>query len=101
MSEDCVFENTSPAPDGEVYSGKTEISQFWQGFFRQSPHAHFEIEEIFGLGNRCLMRWRYTWRDADGVDGHVRGVDIFKVSDSPANTGDSTVNHIAHSHLSA
>jgi len=79
MSDDCVFENTAPAPDGTVYSGKDAVTQFWQDFFRGSPHAHIEIEEIFGLGNRCIMRWRYEWVDETGKKGHVRGVDIFHV----------------------
>lgn len=82
MSEDCVFENTAPAPDGTVFSGKEAVTRFWQDFFRESPHAHIEIEEAFGLGNsRCVMRWRYTWVDASGAKGYVRGVDIFKVRD--------------------
>ena len=79
MSDDCVFENTAPAPDGTVYSGNDAVTQFWQDFFRKSPHAHIEIEEIFGLGNRCIMRWRYEWVDETGKKGHVRGVDIFHV----------------------
>jgi ketosteroid isomerase-like protein len=82
MTEDCVFENTDPAPDGIRYSGKEAVTQFWQDFFRESPNAHIEIEEIFGLGNlRCVMRWRYEWVDAAGNKGHVRGVDIFQVKD--------------------
>lgn len=81
MSDDCRFENTEPAPDGTVYSGKDAITRYWQDFFRQSPHAHIEIEDIFSLGERCVMRWRYTWIDAAGKDGHVRGVDIFRVRD--------------------
>jgi predicted SnoaL-like aldol condensation-catalyzing enzyme len=81
MSDDCVFENTNPAPDGTVYSGKEAVTQFWQDFFRESPQAHIEIEEIFGLDKRCVMRWRYDWIDETGQKGHVRGVDIFKVID--------------------
>jgi predicted SnoaL-like aldol condensation-catalyzing enzyme len=81
MSEDCVFENTDPAPDGTVYSGKEVVTQFWQDFFRESPHAQIEIEEIFGFGRRCIMRWRYHWVDESGGKGHVRGVDIFQVKD--------------------
>ena len=81
MSDDCVFENTDPAPDGTVYSGKEAVTQFWQDFFLESPHAHIEIEEIFGLGNRCIMRWKYHWVDPAGSKGHVRGVDIFQVKD--------------------
>ena len=79
MSDDCIFENTSPAPDGAVYSGKEAVTQFWQDFFRESPQAHIEIEEIFSLGERCMMRWRYSWVDMAGDKGHVRGVDVFRV----------------------
>jgi predicted SnoaL-like aldol condensation-catalyzing enzyme len=79
MSDDCVFENTSPAPDGTVYSGKEAVTQFWQDFFRESPHAHIKVEEIIGLGLRCVTRWRYDWVDAAGRAGYVRGVDIFQV----------------------
>ena len=81
MSDDCVFENTAPAPDGAVYTGKEAVTQFWQNFFRESPQAHIEIEEIFGHGLRCVMRWRYDWVDMTGETGHVRGVDIFQVKD--------------------
>ena len=76
MSDDCIFENTAPAPDGTIYSGKDAVTQFWQAFFRESPQAHIDIEEIFGMGNRCIMRWKYSWGE-----GHVRGVDIFKVEE--------------------
>jgi len=82
MSDDCVFENTDPAPDGTTYSGKEAVTRFWQDFFRVSPHAHIEIEEIFGFGNNlCIMRWKYNWVDAAGQKGHVRGVDVFKLKD--------------------
>ena len=81
MSDDCVFENTDPAPDGTVYSGRVAVAGFWQEFFRESPRARIEIEEIFGLGNHCVMRWRYEWVDGSGGKGHVRGVDLFKLKD--------------------
>jgi predicted SnoaL-like aldol condensation-catalyzing enzyme len=81
MSDDCVFENTSPAPDGTVYKGKEAVTQFWQEFFRESPQAHIEIEEIFSLGFHCVMRWKYTWVDTAGAPGYVRGVDIFKIKE--------------------
>ncbi len=81
MSGDCVFENTDPAPDGTVYLRKEAVTQFWQNFFRESPHANIEIEEIFGFGRRCIMRWKYRWVDESGKKGHVRGVDIFQVKE--------------------
>jgi predicted SnoaL-like aldol condensation-catalyzing enzyme len=79
MSEDIVFENTVPAPDGARVSGKEAVTGFWQDFFRQSPHASIKIEEIFGVGERCIMRWRYDWSDPAGNKGHVRGADLFRV----------------------
>jgi predicted SnoaL-like aldol condensation-catalyzing enzyme len=79
MSDDCIFENTDPAPDGAVHSGKEVVTRFWQNFFRESPQAHIEIEEIFSFGERCIMRWRYSWVDKGEKKGHIRGVDIFRV----------------------
>jgi len=81
MSDDCVFENTEPSPDGSLCAGKEAVARFWQDFFLASPQAHIEVEEIFGLGLRCVMRWRYDWVDTAGKKGHVRGVDLFKMKD--------------------
>ena len=82
MSDDCVFENTQPAPDGKRHVGKEAVTHYWHAFFRHSPQARIEIEEIFGLGQRCVMRWRYEWIDQDSQKGYVRGVDVFKFRDS-------------------
>jgi predicted SnoaL-like aldol condensation-catalyzing enzyme len=79
MSGDCIFENTAPAPDGTRYAGQAAQASFWEHFFRESPRAQIEIEEIFGLGERCVMRWKYSWVDPAGQPGHVRGVDVFRV----------------------
>ena len=81
MSEDCIFENTDPAPDGAFYEGKEAITKFWRDFFRESPQAHIDIEEIFGFGDRCVMRWKYNWVNAAGTKEYVRGVDVFRVKD--------------------
>lgn len=78
-SEDCVFENSAPAPGGAVYSGRNAITRFLSDFFRKSPHTHIEIEEVFGLGNRCILRWRCDWKDGEGEKRQARGVDIYKV----------------------
>lgn len=79
MSDDCIFENTYPPPDGTRYTGKKTVADFWLDFFRTSPQAYIEIEEIFGLGERCIVRWQYNWVDNENKAGHVRGVDIFRV----------------------
>lgn len=76
MTDDCLFENTGPAPDGEAYRGQAAVRAFWQTFFDANPDAHFETEECFVADDRCVIRWRYEWGT-----GHVRGVDVFRVRD--------------------
>lgn len=41
MTDDCVFENTNPVPDGKRYHGQTEVRAFWEAFFQSSPDALF------------------------------------------------------------
>ena len=81
MTDDCVFENTYPPPDGERYEGQAAVRAFWEQFFSSSPQAHIETEELIACGDHCIHRWRYGWANADGTFGHVRGVDIFRVRD--------------------
>ncbi len=81
FSDDCLFESPFPPPDGVVHQGRQAVKAYWQEFFITSPQAHFEIEEVFGLGFRAVLRWRYAWEDAEGVTGHVRGVDLFRIQD--------------------
>jgi len=81
MTDDCVFENTCPPPDGERYDGQAQVRGFWERFFRSSPGAVFETEEIFAAADRCVLRWLYRWVDGDGKAGHIRGIDILRVRD--------------------
>ncbi|MGN6701274.1 MAG: nuclear transport factor 2 family protein [Thermomicrobiales bacterium] len=79
MTDDCVFENTYPPPDGERFIGQAAVRTFWEGMLRDSPAAHFTTEEIFATGDRCTGRWRYDYTRADGASGHTRGADIVRV----------------------
>lgn len=81
MTDDCVFENTFPAPDGTRYQGQAAVRQFWEEFFQSSPQAHIDIEELFVSHDRGVQRWSYRWVDAQGRVGHVRGVDVFRFHD--------------------
>ena len=80
MTDDCVFEGTSP-PDGQRFEGQAAVRAVWEGFFAGSPNAMFEAEEIFAAGDRCVVQWLYRWVGEDGTPGHVRGVDLFQVRD--------------------
>jgi len=81
MSDDCVFENTAPAPDGTRLVGQAAVRAAWEALFRDSPQAAFAVEEAFAAGDRGVIRWRYTWGVPTAAAGHVRGVDIFRVHD--------------------
>ena len=79
VSPNCVYETSSPAPDGMLIKGREALASYWQDFFRASPQAHLQIEEVFGMGLRAIMRWKYTWLAEDGSQAHVRGLDLFRV----------------------
>ena len=81
MTDDCVFENTYPPPDGDRHEGQLAVRAFWEAFFRSSPRAAFETEEIFAAGDRCAVRWIYRWGGETDAGGHIRGVDLFQVRD--------------------
>ena len=78
MTDDCVFENTYPAPDGERFEGQEAVRRSWEELFSSSPHSVFETEEMITLGDRCVVRWIYNWTNTEGP-GHIRGVDVFRV----------------------
>ena len=79
MTDDCVFENTGPSPDGARYFGQQAVRAFWAQWFERNPGARFEAEEIVALGDRCVVRWIYHKVKA-GTPWHLRGVDVFRVS---------------------
>ena len=80
MTDDCVFENTSPFPDGTRLDGADAVTMYWEKFFAANPDAFFEVEEIFAAGDRCVVRWIYH-KMKEGKPWHLRGVDVFKVRD--------------------
>jgi hypothetical protein len=73
-SEDCVFESTGPAPDGERSVGHAALRAAWQPIF-DDVASRFTVEDSFTAGSRVVQRWRYDW-----AGGHVRGIDVFTVS---------------------
>ncbi len=80
LTDDTVFEDTSPAPDGRRIEGKTAVVEFWRGWFAHNPDAKFEAEEMIVSGNRAVVRWVYR-KMRNGQPWHLRGVDIFTVRD--------------------
>jgi len=82
MTDDCVFEDTEPPPDGRRHVGQPAVRAAWTALFGGTPDATFEWEEITALEDRAVVRWRYSWApDQPGAPGHVRGVDLLTVVD--------------------
>lgn len=75
ISDDCVFDATSPAPDGERHVGPAAIAAAWKPIF-DDLESRFTVEYSFAAGDHVVQRWRYDW-----AGGHVRGIDVFTVKD--------------------
>jgi len=81
MTQDCVFESTGPAPDGQRHEGQASVRAVWEQLFGGTVDPRFTDEESFLSGDRALVRWRFTWTNEDGSEGHVRGVDVLRFRD--------------------
>ena len=80
LTEDTVFENTTPPPDGRRIEGKAAVVEFWRTWFAHNSATHFDTEEIIVAGHRAVVLWVYR-KMRDGQPWHVRGVDVFTVRD--------------------
>jgi uncharacterized protein (TIGR02246 family) len=75
VTDDCVFESTGPAPDGERHEGRDAVRAAWKAIF-DDVNAHFDTEDVMVAGDRIVQTWRYEW-----AAGHVRGVDVMRARD--------------------
>jgi ketosteroid isomerase-like protein len=54
LTDDTIFEDASPAPDGRRIEGKAAVVQFWRDWFARNPDAAFEAEETIVSGDRAV-----------------------------------------------
>jgi SnoaL-like domain len=73
LTEDALFDATGPAPDGTRCVGIEAVREAWRPIFEDTGSL-FEEEETFGVGDRVIQLWKYSWEG-----GHVRGVDVFLI----------------------
>jgi hypothetical protein len=78
VAEDCVIENTQPAPDGARHVGRDACVALWTGI-ATAPGTGFDVEDVAVLCDRAIILWRYRW--GDGVRDSVRGVNLMRVRD--------------------
>ncbi len=72
VTDDCLFDSTGPAPDGQRHEGRAAVRAAWEPIFAD-PTTRFTVEDAFPAGDRYVQLWRYDWGD-----GHVRGVDVLR-----------------------
>jgi ketosteroid isomerase-like protein len=80
LTDDTVFEDTSPAPDGRRIEGKAAVVAFWRGWFAKNADSIFEAEEMIVSDDRVVVRWVYR-KLRNEQPWHLRGVDVFTVRD--------------------
>jgi len=80
LTDDTVFEDTSPAPDGRRIEGKAAVVAFWREWFARNSDAVFEAEDVIVSGDRAVVCWVYR-KLRSGQPWHLRGVDVFTVRD--------------------
>ena len=78
LTDDTIFENTSPPPDGTRIEGKAAVLDFWRDWFARNLDATFDAEDIIVCDNRAVVRWIYR-KVRNGQPWHLRGVDVFTV----------------------
>jgi ketosteroid isomerase-like protein len=78
VAEDCVIENTQPAPNGARLVGRADCVALWQAI-ATAPGTSFDLEEVAACGDRAIIRWRYSWGAGD--ENSVRGVNLMRVRD--------------------
>jgi hypothetical protein len=78
VADDCVIENTNPAPNGARLVGKAACLSNWQGI-ASSTGSWFVREEVFVVGERGAIRWRYCWGEDETQS--IRGLNLMRVRD--------------------
>ncbi|HEY3061123.1 MAG TPA: nuclear transport factor 2 family protein [Chloroflexota bacterium] len=82
ITEDCVFENTTPPPNGERFADQAAVRACWERLCADAPQAVFSTEDLFISADRAVVRWSYRWAaDEPGRVAHVRGVDLLRAAD--------------------
>jgi ketosteroid isomerase-like protein len=77
VAPDCIIENSVPAPDGARYEGRDACISLWSGI-ATAPETRFDTEDVFVVGDRAVIRWRYHWGDGQSV----RGVNLMRVANA-------------------
>jgi len=79
FSEDIRFEDVLADSGGVTYSGPNNVAQYFKDCFQQYPGIQLEQEELFGFGNRCILRWKAILDKKAPESESFRGISLFRV----------------------
>ncbi len=79
FSADIRFEDVLADSGGVIYSGSNNVAQYFKDRFQQYPGIQLEQEELFGFGNRCILRWKSSLDKKALGSGSFRGISLFQV----------------------
>ena len=69
-----------PYPSG-VHNGRDEIHAFIRRSFAACQSMHFEVEECHPVADKAGVRFHITLGLEGGATMHIRGVEIFTITD--------------------
>jgi steroid delta-isomerase len=69
-----------PYPSG-VHSGRDEIRAFIQQSFDACESMTFEVEECHPVADKAAIRFHITLGLGGGTTMHIRGVEVFTITD--------------------
>jgi ketosteroid isomerase-like protein len=78
IAEDCVIEDTSPAPDGVRREGRRACLARWRELAENSG-LEFTPEAAEIHGDLAVQPWVLRW--GDGENDRVRGVNLIRIRD--------------------
>jgi len=78
VADECVIENTTPAPNGSRHVGRAACLDVWQPL-AANQETSFNLEEVDVHGVRAVIFWRFRW--GTGEEHSVRGVNLMRVRD--------------------
>jgi hypothetical protein len=78
VAENCVLENTQPAPNGSRHVGREACLAVWQRI-AATPGTYFVLEDVIVMGERAIILWRLCWGEGD--EHSVRGVNLMRVQE--------------------
>lgn len=82
MTADCVFEHVAPAAVSfGRHEGAEAVRAVWESMDEHFPGYTQEIVDVFAAGDRACCRFVLRWKDADGNEAALHGVDVITVRD--------------------